>query len=268
MDLFNFSLEEVLSFFAVLVRYSVLMAVLPFVGDRMVPMPVKILLALAISIALYPALVAKGQIVPGEALAWGATTGGIVSTVALEAVYGLVLGYVARLAFEAIQLGGNLAGTFMGFGSANIYDPHQESQTQVVAQLQMTIAMLAFLALDGHHLMLRAALDSYRIVGLGKAGFGQLFSARLIDLTGQVFLFGLSIAAPVTISIFAVNVVFGVMARAMPQLNILALSMSVTALIGIVVMFLSMPQFQAVAGNVLERMADWMDSVSAAMASK
>lgn len=271
-SLFDFSQEEMLSFFAVLVRFSVLFSVLPFVGDKVIPMPVKVLLSLAVTIALFPMLVARGNINPAQAAIWGATAGGIVGTIALEVLCALVLGYTARLSFEAIQFGGNLVGTFMGFSTAAQYDPHQESQTQVVAQIQMAIAMLLFLALDGHHVMLRASLQSYSFVGIGgmagfvKSGMNGAFSARIIQLTGEVVKFGVQLAAPVAVCMFAVNVVFGVLAKAMPQLNILVLSFAVTALIGLLVMLLSVPEFQGAATNVFSLMGEWMNGILVQMA--
>ncbi len=271
MSLFNFSQEELLTFFAVLVRFSVLIAILPVTGDRIVPGPVKVLLALSISIALFPALVANGDVHVGDALAWGSSASGIAATVAMEAIVGAVMGYVARLAFDAIDLGGNLVGTFMGFAMASTYDAHQETQSQIVAQLQLAIAMLLFLAVDGHHLMLRAALESYQIMGLGalaigKTGFNSLFSAKLVELTGEVVVVGVLIAAPVAVSLFAVNVAFGVMAKAMPQLNILVLSMAVSALVGLFVLLISVPEMQGAASSVLQRTGDWMEQTLVAMA--
>lgn len=268
LALFNFSPEEMLTFFAILVRFATLVAVLPLTGDRLIPMPIKVLFSLAISIALFPALVSRGAIHVGEALTWGATPAGIVSTVVLEAMFGLALGYTAKLCFDAINFGANLAGNFMGLAIASQYDPHQETQTQVVAEIQMAIAMLIFLALDGHHLMLRAALQSYDVVGLGRAGFTAIFADKLIDLTRQVIVFGLQIAAPVAVSIFGVNIGFGIMGKALPQLNILVLSMSITALMGMVVMFLCIPQFATAARSILERMGDWMMLIENAMIGK
>ena len=250
-----------LSFFGVLVRFSVLVAVLPFLGDRFIPVPVKVLLSLAITISLFPMLVSSGQIHVGEAFVWGRSAGGIVSTIALEALVGLVLGYTAKLSFDSINFGSNMIGTFMGFASASTYDPHQESNTQIIAELHLAIAMLIFLSLDGHHLMLRASLDSYRIVGLGKAGISVLFTTKLTDLTAQVIQFGIQLTAPIAISMFAVNIVFGLVSKAMPQLNILVLSFAISAFIGFVVLFLSVPQFQTVAGNILERMGDSMETM-------
>jgi flagellar biosynthetic protein FliR len=271
-SLFDFSQEEMLSFFAVLVRFSVLMAILPFVGDKVVPTPVKILLSLSITIALFPMLVARGNVNPAQAAVWGASAGGILGTISLEVLCALVLGYTARLGFEAVQFGGNLVGTFMGFSTAAQYDPHQESQTQVVAQIQMAIAMLLFLALDGHHLMLRASLESYRIVGIGglagfvKTGMNGGFAQKIIELSGEVIKFGLQLAAPVAVCMFAVNVVFGVLAKAMPQLNVLVLSFAVTALIGLAVMLLTVPEFQGAVTNIFSLIGEWMNGVLLAMA--
>jgi flagellar biosynthesis protein FliR len=270
-DLFNFNQEEILSFFAVLVRFSVLLAILPFVGDKVVPTSVKILLSLATTIALFPMLVAQGHVNIAEAAVWGNTAGGIFVTIALEIAVALVLGFVARLAFESISFGGNLVGTFMGFSTASQYDAHQESQSQVVAQIQMAIAMLLFLSLDGHHLMLRASLQSYSIVGIGglgafvNSGFNGNFAHRMIELTGEVIKFGFQLSAPVAICLFGVNVAFGVIAKAMPQINILVLSFAVTGLVGLIIMMLSVPEFQGAAANIFGQMGDWMSSVLTAM---
>jgi flagellar biosynthetic protein FliR len=274
VSLFNFNQAEMLSFFAVLVRFSVLFAVLPIFGDKVIPTPVKVLLSLSVTIALFPMLVARGNVNPADAMVWGSTASGIIGTIALEVLCALILGYTARLAFEAIQFGGNLVGTFMGFSTAAQYDPHQESQTQVVAQIQMAIATLLFLALDGHHLMLRASLSSYQIIGVGGlAGFVKglgtaqaAFSQRIIVMSGEVIKFGMQLAAPVAVCMFAVNVAFGVMAKAMPQLNILVLSFAVTALIGLAVMLLTVPEFQGAATNVFSLMDDWMTGILQALA--
>ncbi|MGK5081703.1 flagellar biosynthetic protein FliR [Bdellovibrionota bacterium FG-1] len=268
MNLFNLSQitqEEILTFFAVLMRYSVLIAVLPFTGDRVVPVPVKVLLALATSLALFPALVSGGTVRPGDAAVWGATTGGIAGTIACEVLFGLVMGYTARILFESISFGANLVGNFMGFSAASTYDPHQESQSQVVAQLQMAVAMLIFLSVDGHHLMLQASLDSYRVVGLGKATITGLTGQKLIEFSAQTLRFGIQLAAPVAVSIFAVNVTFGVIAKAMPQLNVLILSFAVTALVGLTVMLMSVPEFQSAASGILGRVGDWIEELGQTM---
>lgn len=265
MTLFNLSEPEILTFFAVLVRYSTMIAVLPFVGDRFIPGPAKVLFALIVTIALYPALVARSQVNPAEATVWAATSFGIVGTITLEALFGVAMGYVAKLLFDGINLGANLAGQFMGFAMASAYDPHTESQTQVMAEIQLALAMLVFLAVDGHHLMLHAALSSYSIVGLGKAGVTAMTSERVIEMSAMTLRFGIQIAAPVAVALFGVNIAFGVIAKSMPQVNILVLSFAVTALIGLVVMLLSMQDYLGAAAAVTGRVGEWMVSLAQSM---
>jgi flagellar biosynthetic protein FliR len=268
MNLFQFSPEETYSFFAVLIRVSVLFSILPIFGDKVVPAPVKILLSLASTFAVYPGLVKQGFVRPGDAAIWAATTGGIVFAIAQEVLVGLVLGFTAKLIFDAIHVGAGLISNMMGFSMASVYDPHHETQTTVIAEIQVAIAMLGFLALDGHHLLLRGALDSYRFCGIGEAGMNALVQTRLIETTGMVLKFGIQLAAPITLVMFAVNVAFGVFSKTMPSMNVLVLSLGVSAFAGLVVLMLTAPEFQMVASNIMSRTEDWMQGMLIAMANR
>ena len=268
MSLFQFSQEEVLTFFAVLVRYSVLFSVLPFIGDKMVYGPLKVVFALVVSIAMFPALITHHYVNPKDALIWGSQASSIAGTIGLEVLFALALGFTARLLFDAIGFGSNLVGNFMGFASANIYDPHQETHTQVVGEFQMSLAMLIFLALDGHHLLLKASLDSYRIVPMGSAGFTAIFTQRLTEMTANVVKFAVQLAAPVGLAIFSVNVAFGVISRAMPQVNVLVLSFAVTSLVGLVVMLIGLPEFYSGVAGVFSRFEDWLLAIQYAWVGK
>lgn len=259
---FDFDQNEMLSFFAVLVRYSIVVAVLPFLGDKVVPMPVKVLFSVAVTLVLFPALVRTGLVVPAEAQGWSATATGIGRVVGLEALVGLLMGYTAKLVFDTISFGSNLIGTFMGFSAATMYDPHHETQSQVVGEFYLALAMLVFLALDGHHLMLRAALESYRWISLGRIDLSGGFGGRILELTGLVLKYGVQLAAPVGIAIFAVNVAFGVVARAMPQVNVLVLSFAVTAIVGLMVMLVTIADFQGVMAQIFSKVGDWMIAVA------
>ncbi len=268
MSLFSFDQEQLMTFFAVLVRYSVLIAILPFVGDRFVPGPVKVLLALAITFVAFPMLSHRGLINSGDAIAWGSNAGGIIRVIGLEALFGLILGFSARFVFDSLTFGANMIGTFMGFAAASQFDPHMETQSQVIAEFYIAVAMLLFLVLDGHHLMLRAALDSYRFVGLGQISIGPAFSQKLVELSGEVMRFGIQIAAPVAVSTFTVNVVFGVLSKAMPQLNVLILSFAVTGMVGLVAMFVGLSEFQGAASSILGRVGEWMQTIALSLNGK
>ena len=98
-------------FFAVLVRFSVLVAILPFLGDKVIPSPIKVLLSLSLTFALFPSLVARGWVKPGEAIVWGSSAAGIIGVIVMESLLAVVIGFTAKMVFEAIQFGGNLTGS-------------------------------------------------------------------------------------------------------------------------------------------------------------
>ena len=266
MSLFNFNTEEMLTFFAVLVRISCLVALLPFFGDKVIPAPVKILLSLAISVCLFPALVAQGIVKPGLALVWSQTAPGLIGTVVFEGVIGMALGFTARITFDSIQIGADFIGNLMGLSTANQFDPFYETQTQVIAQFQMAIAMLLFLAIDGHHILLQAMIDSFRLIAIGEATpFSGPMVEQMTSITGEALKVGLQIAAPMVVTSFAINVVYGVLARAMPQLNILVISFSISAVVGFFVMFFSIGQFHEVTSSAFSRLGGHLTDVMRAM---
>lgn len=235
-----------------------MIAILPFLGDKVVPGPLKILLGLLLSALIYPVLVSNGSIRPAAALVWGQSAFGIVATVGIEVMLALAIGFSARIIFDAIQVGGDIAGNFMGFGSASQFDPHQESQTQVISKFQMALGMLIFLGINGHHMMLQGALESFRVIGIGQASISGAFAERLVELSTMVIRVGMQLAAPMAISFFGIHVVYGIMAKALPQMNILILSFSVSAFVGLFVLLITIPEFHDVTSVFLGTMGDQM----------
>ena len=265
MSYFQWDQNELLSFFAVLVRFGTMIAVFPVVGEKNIPATGKVLFSLAISLCCFPFLMSSGQVDPSAASIWGASVSGIAGTVVLEALCGVALGYSARLLFMAIQIAGDIIGTFMGFAAASSFDPTQDSQSQLVTKLKTTLGMLIFLSLDGHLVMFRSGLESYQTIPLGGMNLGRTFSMKLMEDSARMIVVGLQLAAPMAISIFSVNVVYGIMAKAMPQLNVLVLSFSVSALIGLFVLVFGFNEFFAVTGNLFEGMAEHMEGMKRAL---
>lgn len=258
MESIAFDTDQLVSFFGVLVRLSVVFSVMPWIGDRTVPSPVKILLALSTSICVFPVLVKFGHIVPRDSRVWSNHLGSLTLLVGSEALFGFAFGFLSRFAFEALGMGANLVGNFMGFAAASTFDPHQESQTEVVAHFQTTLGMLLFLSVDGQHMLLQGILSSYRVVGLGAAGISRQFSFGLVHIIGEMIKIALQMAAPVAISIFAMNLIFGLFSKAVPQVNVFALSYTVSALLGFCVLILGMGGFGEISLSVFEQLSDWL----------
>jgi flagellar biosynthetic protein FliR len=246
----SWSASELLSFFMVLVRISTLIMLLPVFGDKVIPATVKILLALTFSAVIFPVLKAGGSIRISDAEVWSATSGKLILALVGELLVGIGVGFASQLVFHAIQIAGDFMSQLMGFSMASMYDPHTESQTVVLGQLFAALAMLTFLALDGHHVLFRAMIETFHLIPQGGAGLSEAFKNSMLKMVSNTLLFGIQLAAPMAACMLLVNIVYGVLGKALPQLNILTLSMASSALIGGFVLLVTYPGIQSGMSNI------------------
>jgi flagellar biosynthetic protein FliR len=246
----SWSTSELLSFFMVLVRVSTLLVVFPIFGDRVVPAPVKIILSITFSAILFPILRSSGVIDIESAREWSSTTGQLLLVLASEVIAGLAIGFASQLIFHAIHVAGDFIAQLMGLSMATSYDPHAESQTMMVSQLLGALAMLTFLAVDGHHTLFRAIVESFKLIPQGHWTGSEVFKNSIIQLAGNTLAFGIQLAAPMAACMLLVNIVYGILGKALPQLNILTLSMASSLFIGGVVLLVSYPSIQSGMSNL------------------
>ncbi len=240
----TWSTAELLSFFMVVMRVSTLMMLLPIFGDKTVPATVKVLLSLTFSAVLFPILKSNGTIQIMDANVWSETTGKLLLTVASEIMIGLAVGFASQLVFHGIQIAGDFMSQLMGFSMASMYDPHMETQTMILGQFMSALAMLTFLAIDGHHLLFRAMIETFHLIPQGHLAMNEAFKNSIVKMVGNSLLFGLQLSAPMSACMLLVNIVYGILGKALPQLNILALSMAGSAFIGGFVMIVTYPGIQ------------------------
>lgn len=249
MNLFHLKLDDLVLFFGGLVRVSAILLSAPIFSHTAIPGLVKILTAFAISLALFPAAKLGG----GVAIDPNDLSALFLFTVK-ETIVGLTIGFTAKLIFESLTFAFSFMGMQMGFAFAAYYDPSTESSTPTVAQFSVIIMTLLLLAFDGHHLIIRGIADSFQIVPLGLGSLTQVAASYLMDTGSQMFLIGLRLAAPVAIVIFVINVVFGVIAKSVPQINVIVVSFTINILVGLVVLGLMLPIFGVSMVGVIEEM--------------
>ena len=221
------------AFLLVLARIAGLVGTSPILGHLLVPLRVRAAFAVILAAALAPAV---GAPVAAPTALWG-----LAGAVALESAVGAILGLVAQFIFAGVQLGGQMAGIEMGFGLDAIIDPQTHAHITVVAQWQQLLALLVFLALDVHHLLLRALLESFRIAPPGGLVVSAIGLHEAIALSGDLFAIGARIAAPVLIALLLTNGALGVLARTIPQLNVFVVGFPVNVGVGLVVLGASLP---------------------------
>jgi flagellar biosynthetic protein FliR len=203
------------TFLLVFFRVGAMVAVAPILGHRSLPVSHRAGLAVLLALLITP--------VVGRAPVDGADGLGLGLAIAGEIMIGVAIGAVATLVVSAVQVGGELVGFQMGLGIGAVYDPALGGQATVFTRFQEMLALLLFLAVDGHHILLAAVAGSFQRVQPGVALAAQPLAAGMAVLGSKVVRAGLELSAPLVGVLFVVNAVMGLLARVSPQMNIFAL---------------------------------------------
>ncbi|MFW6334931.1 MAG: flagellar biosynthetic protein FliR, partial [Desulfosalsimonas sp.] len=156
-----------------------------------------------------------------------------------ENVLGLMLGFTIQLIFFAVQFGGTVVGYQMGFAAANILDPQNQEQMPLLAQFQNVFAILVFLVLNAHHAVIRVMIRSYEILPPGNLDFSGRAVPFLMELTGQMFVLGIQLVAPVIAALIVSQFILGIMSRVFSQLQVFLLSFPINISLALIIIGLS-----------------------------
>lgn len=219
---FAFPLARILGF----------IATAPLWSSTGVPRRTRLMLGLAIAVAIAPGLPAMPAVAPG-------TLAGL-WILAVQMLTGIAMGFAARIVFSAVDLAGEYMGFQMGLSFATFYDPLSASQTPVVTEFVNLIALLLFLSLNGHLLYVATLAKSFQAIPVGPALLGSGSWLNLAELGAKMFSIGLLLALPMIVALMIANIALAVLTRAAPQLNIFSLGFPLTLLGGFVVLMISM----------------------------
>lgn len=206
------------------VRLSGLMLFAPLFGSVAIPVRIKAIFVLALTILLYPAV---GSSIGSRALAeWPLL-------VFTEFLVGAGIGIATNVVFEAVQLSGQVLGIQMGYSLVNILDPQTQVDTPVVSMFYQSIVMLLFLQMDVHFWLLRAIGKSFAYLPPGSAHINSLFTTAILRTVGEVFSLGVQIAAPVLAATLAADIILGLLGKAAPQMPLMLLGPAIKSLLGV-----------------------------------
>ena len=216
------------------VRIGAMFAAAPILGARSLPVQYRVLAALLIAWIITPLIPASPaiQAFSGE---------GMMITVT-QVMVGVAMGFILQMVFGAIVVAGQTMATSMGLGFAAAVDPQNGVQVPVVSQYFLILATLVFLALNGHLVLIEVLVDSFRSMPIGVSSFSVEQLGLVVEWSGWMLSAAVVIALPAITALLIVNLAFGVMTRAAPQLNIFALGFPVTMIVGLFIMWLNIDE--------------------------
>ncbi len=239
--------EKLLGFVLVLTRLSAFFLVLPVFGWKSIPVRIKV--AIALLMAIFFSMITPLSIDPKKISVLRA-----ILLIANEATYGLALGLAVAVVFSAVKLSGRIIERQMGLAMAQILDPLTGERTQPMGSFLEIIFIILFLSANGHHLFLLIISRSYETFPAGSIPTIPVLTGGIIKATSTMLLVGLRLAAPLLAAFLLLMVVLGVLARMVPEMNVLFISMPLRVGLGLLMVAIFLPFMN---GFVAE-FADWM----------
>lgn len=248
-SLFQFSENEILQFALVLIRLSAFFMIWPLLGIETVPAPLKILFSLVVTMMVYPVIKTR---LPNI----GTHESQLAFMSLREAFIGFTFGLLSRGFLNALKMAGELISTSIGLSSAQLYNPAMGSTSTPMDQLLFMLTGLVYLSIQGHHLFLVGAVDTFRVLPPGVLGFEARTFLQFTSIMSDLVIAGIRMSAPAVAAIFVVNVVMGVLGKTVPQINVLTTSLAVNLAVGLVVLFLALPSMLEEVPDILEQSAE------------
>lgn len=212
--------------------------------------PVRIRVAIAILVTIFFAFLLPRPPLAARDVHWI----GAVLLLGREVLFGLALGLVARLVFLAVQQGILMGTQQMGFADAGIIDPSTNESGRPAAMLFQMIFAVLFLSIGGHHLLLLTLHGSYEAFPIGQPAEMAVLAEGVLRASVTMFVYGLKLAAPLLAGFLLLSVVMGVIARVMPEMNILMASLPLRVGVGMVLTLLVIQTLNA----MVEELAEWI----------
>jgi flagellar biosynthetic protein FliR len=228
-----------------LTRILGLIAAAPLFGNTSVPVSVKVALGVILATIMAPAI-------PALPAADPMSMAGLLILLQ-ELLIGLAMGFAMRIVFAAIEMAGEISSLTMGLGFATFFDPQSSGRSSAVSQFLALIATMAFLAVNGHLVLLEALAESFISMPISATPISAGAPYELVRWGGRIFSAGLQLSLPIVAALLVTNVALGILTRAAPQLNIFGIGFPVTLGVGLLVISLVMPYLGGPIQNLINQ---------------
>jgi len=214
VEAFGITYQDLFAGLLIFVRIMAFVATAPLLSSSQISARIQILLGVALAFSLYPFVRGDVPDLRIDSTLWIGVLG------VQEVLAGALIGFSFTLVLAAVQLAGQTMGSTMGLSLANVFDPATSAQINVLAQFYSFLAVMIFIAMDGHFLFLRVMVESFQRVPPGSIALGDAGAKAVLQAGGQVFALGLRLAFPVLLTLLLVYAAAGIMSRAAPQIQV------------------------------------------------
>jgi flagellar biosynthetic protein FliR len=243
------------TFVLVFIRIAGMMLFAPLFGSAKIPRRVRLMLALVLAFGMMPGV--QPASLPQDT--WGMTAG-----IAGEMAFGLAMGMLLSFEFIAAQWAGEIIGQQMGFNLSEVFDPQFGAQGSLVGDMYFMLTLVVFLTIGGHRAMLEGVHLSFKKLPLLSLGVNEHLFDTLVAFFNASMVLAIRLAAPMLVTMLVVDLTLGLVGKIMPQLNVMAMGLSLRSALGLVVVILGLAMTSKA---ITEGLDDAMDRVRLAWVS-
>jgi len=219
-------------FVLVVFRLAGMMLYAPLFGSARIPRRIKAAIVLVLALGMAPGL-APPVLLPQTP--WELALG-----IAGELAFGLAMGMVMSFVFIAVQWAGAMIGQQMGLNMSEVLDPSMGGGGSIIGDLYYMMTLVVFLSVGGHRMMLQGVRESFDLLPLLSVGMNHSLFDLLTRLLEGATVLAMQLAAPVLVTMLVVDLTLGLIGRAVPQMNVMAMGLSLRSAAGMVVIIVAL----------------------------
>lgn len=207
----------------------------PLLGHSSLPAQAKIGLALLLTVLVGATLPPLPEV---SLLSWAG-----VGVLIEQVIVGLSMGFVMHIVFAVVMVAGEYIGLQMGLGFASFFSPDTGTNSMVLSRIFYMVALLVFLAFNGHLLMIQILAASFTSLPIGLAGLDAGAFNLMARYTSVVFASGLLLALPLVTALLMINLSMGILNRSAPQFTVFSIGFPMSLITGLILLGVLMSDF-------------------------
>ena len=250
-------LEDIIYFFALLVRITGFIYLAPFFSLKNMPQRVKVGLSISLALVLF-------QVLPVTALEYE-TVIDFISLIVKETLCGIIMGLFCNIAFYILGFSGQMIDMNIGFSMMTEFDPVSNAQVTVTANFYSYAVMLMLLVTNMHHHILMALVDSYQLIPVGQVFIRPAIYQGMAVFLVDYLVIAFRIVLPIFASILIVNVVLAILAKVAPQMNMFVIGIQLKVFVGFIVLIFMVGMIPAVSDFIFTEMMTMLKNAIAYM---
>ena len=211
----------------VFLRVSAFLLVLPFFSVSNFPVTLRVALGALTALLLAPLL-------PPTSLATTSLLG-LLGIMVQEVSIGLLMGFISRMVFYAVDLAGNFVSAELGLNMGAILNPLDGHSSQVPGMILFFLASVVMFTLDLHHWVLAGFERTYAVLPAGAAQLNGALFEMVLKHSSRIFVVALQISAPIIAVSFVITLVFSLLSRVVSQMNVFSESFAFRIAGGLIV---------------------------------